>query len=275
MAYSTTSEMNSMAAPDLRILLAGALPAAAFGPWRATQSGPDPTADIRRLQPDLLVMDASLITPQLAALLSEERMQALPIVLVAEDADAEAVGLLLEHPIELLEKPASADGLQAAVRRSGQRQVADASGAYVDDRLAALRRDAERVAAALQELTGSRDGEAVRPVTAQRIRAHIRSRRLREKFFEPGLFADPVWDILLDLSASRLERKSVSVSSLCIAASVPTTTALRTIKQLVDRGLLVRRGDPSDARRTFIELSPGAAKATEACLDAALNTPGL
>jgi DNA-binding MarR family transcriptional regulator len=202
-------------------------------------------------------------------------MQALPIVLVAGDADADAVGLLLERPIELLDKPASAEGLQAAISRSGQRHVADAGGAYVDDRLAALRRDAERVAAALQELTGSRDGEAVRPVTAQRIRAHIRSRRLREKFFEPGLFADPVWDILLDLAASRLERRSVSVSSLCIAASVPTTTALRTIKQLVDRGLLVRRGDPSDARRTFIELSLGATKAMETCLDATLNTPGL
>jgi hypothetical protein len=39
--------------------------------------------------------------------------------------------------------------------------------------------------------------------------------------------------------------------------------------------MLVRRGDPADARRTFIELSLGAAKATEACLEAALNTPGL
>jgi DNA-binding MarR family transcriptional regulator len=45
------------------------------------------------------------------------------------------------------------------------------------------------------------------------------------------------------------------VSSLCIAAEVPPTTALRWIKSLTDRGLFVRRPDPRDARRVFIELS--------------------
>lgn len=267
--------MNGTAATDLRLLVAGALPDPALSAWRAERAGEDLAADVQRLRPDLLVMDASLATRALADVLGDTLMRDLPIVLVAGDADADAVGLMIERRIELVDKPASAAALQAAIGRSAERRVADAGSAYVDDRLAALRRDAERVAAALQELTGTRDGEAARPVTAQRIRAHIRSRRVREKFFEPGLFADPVWDILLDLSASRLERKSVSVSSLCIAASVPTTTALRTIKQLVDRGLLVRREDPSDARRTFIDMSPEAARAAEACVEAALNTPGL
>jgi hypothetical protein len=124
-------------------------------------------------------------------------------------------------------------------------------------------------------MTGSGAAEGARPVTAQRVRAHIRARRLREKFFAPGLFADPAWDILLDLAASRLERKSVSVSSLCIAASVPTTTALRTIKQMVDAALLVRRADPGDARRTFIDLAPQTARAMDGCLEAVLNQPGL
>ncbi|MGL6043079.1 MAG: winged helix DNA-binding protein, partial [Sandaracinobacteroides sp.] len=67
----------------------------------------------------------------------------------------------------------------------------------------------------------------------------------------------------------------VSVSSLCIAASVPTTTALRTINQMVDTGLLARASDPNDARRSFIGLANRTADAMEACLDAALNQPGL
>lgn len=275
MNYTTTSILDGIAAPDLRLLVAGDLPAAAFGLWRAVRAGPDVAAEVRRARPDLLVMDAALATVDLADLLGETLMRELPVVLVTGDADADAAGLLIERRIELVDKPASAETLQAAIDRSVERQAADASGAYVDDRLSALRRDAERVAATLKELTGTPGEDGARPVTAQRVRAHIRSRRLRERFFQPGLFADPAWDVMLDLAASRLEQKSVSVSSLCIAASVPTTTALRTIKQMVDRGLLVRRADPGDARRTFIDLSPQTAKAVDGCLEAVLNTPGL
>ncbi len=46
----------------------------------------------------------------------------------------------------------------------------------------------------------------------------------------------------------------VAVSSLCIAAAVPATTALRWIKALTDRGLFVRAADPQDGRRVYIEL---------------------
>jgi DNA-binding MarR family transcriptional regulator len=37
---------------------------------------------------------------------------------------------------------------------------------------------------------------------------------------------------------------------------VPPTTALRWLTTLVNRGLVVRRGDPRDARRVFVELAP-------------------
>lgn len=55
--------------------------------------------------------------------------------------------------------------------------------------------------------------------------------------------------------ASRLEGGQVAVSSLCIAAAVPTTTALRWIKLLTDGGLLVRVPDPQDGRRCFVALA--------------------
>jgi CheY-like chemotaxis protein len=87
------------------------------------------------------------------------------------------------------------------------------------------------------------------------IRAIIRVRRMREQFFPADLFADPAWDMLLDLTAARLEGRMVAVSSLCIASAVPPTTALRWIKTLTDGKLFERVADSNDGRRVFIELT--------------------
>ena len=90
---------------------------------------------------------------------------------------------------------------------------------------------------------------------ARHIREIIKRRRMRERLLGEDLFADPGWDILLDLFAAQEEEQQVSVSSLCIAAAVPPTTALRWITNMTEAGYLVRRQDPHDARRVYIELS--------------------
>jgi hypothetical protein len=95
--------------------------------------------------------------------------------------------------------------------------------------------------------------------TVSTIRAMIRARRLRDQYFSGELFADPAWDMLLDLLLARMERRTVAVSSLCIAAAVPPTTALRWIKRLTEEGIFVRTADPRDGRRVFIDLSEEAA----------------
>ncbi len=87
------------------------------------------------------------------------------------------------------------------------------------------------------------------------VRKVIASRQARAKFFDAELFADPAWDMLLDLTAAEAEKMQVSVTSLCIAAAVPPTTGLRWIKQLVDCGVFERVADPNDKRRAFIGLS--------------------
>ncbi|ABD27121.1 conserved hypothetical protein [Novosphingobium aromaticivorans DSM 12444] len=93
------------------------------------------------------------------------------------------------------------------------------------------------------------------------VRKIIRQRQMRARFFEGDLFADPAWDMLLDLTAARAEHKRVSVTSLCIASGVPPTTALRWIGQMTDCGLFARCEDDSDRRRAFISLSDKAAEA--------------
>ena len=87
------------------------------------------------------------------------------------------------------------------------------------------------------------------------IRNLLKMRRNRDRFFRSDLFADPAWDILLELYAAALGQYRMSVSALCTGAAVPATTALRWIKQLEDEGLIGRRADPTDGRRHFLELS--------------------
>jgi hypothetical protein len=89
----------------------------------------------------------------------------------------------------------------------------------------------------------------------QAVRQIIAGRQARARFFDPALFGDPAWDMLLDLTAAHGEGARVSVTSLCIAAGVPATTALRWLTQMVESGIFVRVPDPADRRRAFIALS--------------------
>lgn len=118
----------------------------------------------------------------------------------------------------------------------------------------------EEAAAAPEEGQSSCARDAAK-IEAGYIRSIIRARRARDRFIRGGLFADPAWDMLLDLLAARLEGNRVAVSSLCIAASVPATTALRWIKTLTDEGLLVRTADSQDGRRVYIDLADETAQA--------------
>lgn len=99
------------------------------------------------------------------------------------------------------------------------------------------------------------------------VRDLIQQRRLRDGFFAPGLFSDPAWDILLDLTAARLDGDSVSMTSACIAAAVPTTTALRWVGVLVAAGLVERYPDRRDKRRVNVRLTDSGWEAMAAYLE--------
>lgn len=127
-----------------------------------------------------------------------------------------------------------------------------------------LSQEAGRIASALASLSqaeAERENGLERPIDSGRIRAIIRARRMRDQYLGADLFADPAWDMLLDLMAARLEGQRVPVSSLCMAAAVPPTTALRWIKVLAEQGVFVRIADPEDGRRIYIELADDVAVA--------------
>lgn len=156
-----------------------------------------------------------------------------------------------------------------AIALAGARPPSRLSDVAADRNTARLRQlsdEVSRIAATLARLSADpvtggpeiqkpAEGE-VPDIPVDTVRSVIRARRLRSRYFPEELFADPAWDMLLDLLQAEISQLRVPVSSLCIAAAVPATTALRWLKNMVDEGLFVRRADPHDARRVFVELAP-------------------
>ena len=184
---------------------------------------------------------------------------------------------ILEPSLEMLAEPSPADrmaalGLALAQARL-EAKVGDIAGEASATRLKQLSDEVGRIAATLARLSTGPEAPATAelptPATASglptvagdTVRQVIRARRLRSRFFDEELFADPAWDMLLDLFQAEIAQHRVPVSSLCIAASVPATTALRWLKTMTDQGIFQRRADPHDGRRVFVELSPSASEA--------------
>jgi hypothetical protein len=107
------------------------------------------------------------------------------------------------------------------------------------------------------------------------VRSILRVRAVRGKHFGGGIFADPAWNILLDAYGSELEEKKMSVSDACIASQSPYTTALRWLRGLEDRGLLVRFDDTTDRRRSFVKLTENARKTMEMLIDDLIRALGM
>jgi DNA-binding MarR family transcriptional regulator len=84
--------------------------------------------------------------------------------------------------------------------------------------------------------------------------AIYRDRRRRDKLLAIEL-GEPQWDILLDLFIQATRGNQVSVTSACIAADVPSSTALRALDQLRAAGLVSRTEDLHDKRRVLVALS--------------------
>lgn len=95
---------------------------------------------------------------------------------------------------------------------------------------------------------GEADGDVAR-------RLH-KERRARDDIFrDPTLFGEPAWDILLDAILAEIQRRPIQITSACIAAAVPATTALRWITLLVEKGYLSRVADEADRRRAFVRIT--------------------
>lgn len=86
-------------------------------------------------------------------------------------------------------------------------------------------------------------------------RAIVTARARIGRHLDPSLFADPAFDILLDLLASEQEGRKVNMSSCAHAARVARTTGLRWVCTLEERGLVERVCDEADQRTTLVRLT--------------------
>lgn len=225
------------------------------------------------------------------------RERAVPVI---ASFSADQIDLVASHlgwrDTQLLCEPSDADRFAAIALATSARptMLREASPDSDQRRLHQLHEEVARIAETLARLargdpatgeaTAVRDrGNSFAPqpavigettIDASEIRAAIRTRRLREQFFDRDLFADPAWDMLLDLFAAHLDRSRVSVSSLCIAAVVPPTTALRWIGTMLEAGLFERQDDPFDRRRAFIGLTDKAAAGMQSYVAAVRRAGG-
>ena len=221
-------------------------------------------------QDDGALLDALLERVDRGAVEGEYRAIVSAVPAMIDTVAARLSGGQVELLIEQGDEGARVAALALATTQVGRgARLSDVAADNSAARLRQLTDEVGRIAATLARLSGGPAALApMAPVVPrlevndpppaiapETVRAVIRARRLRSRFFAEDLFADPAWDMLLDLTQAEIAQVRVPVSSLCIAAAVPATTALRWIKRLTDTGLLVRGADPHDGRRVFVEMA--------------------
>lgn len=72
------------------------------------------------------------------------------------------------------------------------------------------------------------------------------NRRRRDSLIRHDLFAEPAWDMLLDLYIQHHRGQPVAVDRLCAAAATAATTAMRWLGLLIEKELVVRSPSAAD-----------------------------
>lgn len=153
---------------------------------------------------------------------------------------------------DFLTKPISIADLSAALRR--------ASRSLAGERLRPKSQTGDQPLALSPETPPSRAEQTV-PTDHELLtvlRTLKRTSDQRSEFFDQTIFGDPCWDILLELTAARIQGQPVPVSSACNATHLPFSTALRYIRRLVDLGMIKRWQDPNDRRRDLLDVEDAA-----------------
>lgn len=157
-------------------------------------------------------------------------------------------------PSELLPPPfgaASGEQPLIALPRGTFERLASAAGVAPDEFLSRAH-SVQLLGAAREQDIGIGGEEDELLVLATSL---YRLRRRRETLFPEGIFCEPGWDLLLDLFIAQRSGRAVSVTSACIAAMAPATTALRWLKHLETNRLVSRESDPADRRRVYVRLT--------------------
>ncbi len=202
----------------------------------------------------------------------------LKLIVLAESASInDAVYALRHEAVDFLRKPAHPDSILKAVFRAGEAllhtralQLAVARAKHLAEALFSVHELGQQIE--LRPVRDHREAPGVEPATEvwrasvelaapqsammrERAREVIRQRRIQRDIFGQEFVVSPHWDMLLDLFLASHDDAAISVTSLCIVSGVPSTTALRRIKELENWGMVARTKDDTDARRIFVALT--------------------
>jgi CheY-like chemotaxis protein len=132
-------------------------------------------------------------------------------------------------------------------------QIADTAKALAED----MRRTIEQDSSSRRESAGAAQG-ATRPEDSslRTLKLLQKLQEARSSIFGEAVMPEPAWEMLAELMRARLAGQHLSVTSLALSSKSPMTTALRRIEDLIQGGLAARMPDPTDRRRTYVELTP-------------------
>ena len=94
-----------------------------------------------------------------------------------------------------------------------------------------------------------------RKTARDRAEEALQISRQRVAIVGAELFGDPAWNILLDLFVREADGKETTVTSACVGADAPSTTALRHLAHLVERQLVLRTTCSVDHRKVYVRLT--------------------
>ena len=80
--------------------------------------------------------------------------------------------------------------------------------------------------------------------------------RIRDQLFRPLALGHTGWGLVLALAEAHASGNDLTIKSAAYAAGLPLSSALRRMNEMCASAMLEKREDPSDARRTFVRLTP-------------------
>ncbi len=147
---------------------------------------------------------------------------------------------------------------------AGKLSCASSSGSLAGPREGSSREAQHLRGTASEELPPSNANSEPAPLlSGKRVRDIARLRASRANYFPVDLFAEPAWDILLNLYASHLDQRRECIGGIIALSGVPATTGLRWVHKLADEKLILLSDDPFDQRRKWVALSPKAVSGLE------------
>lgn len=185
------------------------------------------------------------------------------LVLTGHSSLQVATKAMQSQAIDLLSKPVSIEQLAEALRRATAYHFAMANRFQITALTKRLDPPVVRDQKAKQDNTPTE--EELQAFT----RMLLKFQHNKSKFFDPAVLAGPSWEILLDIAEATLRGESVPASSAAASTHIPLSTALRHVNNLVDAGLVRRWIDPTDKRRSLLELEPHAVAAMQRYLETA------